>query len=765
MAAFSVGAILLYCKGTLLPWSAYFLFIPAFIVFLKPRYFVIAACLGLGYYSAYYSALTHQESILPKQFETKKLTVVVYLCSIPRKTDQYSNAEFCVIDIFNEEGSFSSEHNRKIKLSWPSKITPDFSEFPMTFTTALKRPHGTLNPIGMSYEKYLFYRHVSATGTILEVRLSQNELPSIKTSKERTALKMSLIQRVYADFILLRLKTSNFLNDHLSGLDHAGILRALLVGERSDIAKKDSDILKNTGTQHLMAISGLHVGVIMLVLYKAFPRRRWALIVISLVLAFYVSLVGFSSSAQRAYVMGVIGVSYMSGAFPASKWRPYCLALFIVLLLDPLATLSLGFWLSFFCVAVLLIVSDFMPLRRPIWWFASIQVVMMLSMIPINAYIGAPYGLSALFANAIAIPLVSIVVLPGALFSFVLSFVCSELGVWGFWVLNETIHLLMTYLSSLNGVFGGLRISGEWLSYLVFSLGLFCFVVFSRFRMVTVLLSCVLIVCLVVPARETKLADEFIVFDVGQGLAISVTSGGQTWLYDTGPASEKNSIAESVILPYLRSFEVQRIEGIVNSHGDWDHAAGLPVLFSTLSPYQLWVGEPERIPHFDVKESCIEGMSWQSDTLKLDVLYPLSSTPPVKYSSNSRSCVVRVSTPNLSFLLMGDIEGEAEFELIKKYGKHLKADVLIAGHHGAKNATSYALLKHVQPKLVVFSAGYLSRFGHPNHEVLQRIKNMGIASKNTALDGALMFNLDDPGANGLPLKAQRNGKSPFWVTQ
>jgi len=758
MAAFCAGVIILYCSGFLLPCYIYIL--PLFSLFLLPRIklFWPVLFLLLGYSYANIEASRHSSTILPEALEGQRVQLEAYLCSLPRVSERYSVAEFCVLSF---RSTSEKVDDQRFLLRWPHSMDIDLQKGGFDFIVRLKRPHGTVNPVGGSYERYLFHQRISATGLILE---------SLK-SRSISQPYLSLGQTIHQGFVLFRLAISNHLNIALSGYEHRGILTALILGERSGISSEDNRVLSMTGTQHLMAISGLHVGVILIGLFFCLPKTKKSLILVSGIGLVYISLVGFSASSQRAWVMCVLALIYISGFMASSRWRAYLLALTVVLLLDPLATLNVGFWFSFICVALLLFLTSFSKRNQSAWLgFWLVQTVLFIGLIPVNSYLGLPHSLSNSLANLIAIPWVSLIVLPGSLLSLAVSFIDIDSARFGFAFLNECIHILMTFLDSLSAVYRHESI--ERSAYLISGilLCLLVIIVFSRLKFMSVCLMLILALFVFVPARTAIDKSAVLVFDSGQGLAVSMIWANQFWLYDTGPAFGSMSTKDSAILPYLRSFQLlKNMTGIVVSHGDSDHAGGLSSLLESLKPKEAWVGELARLPEYQVlgqniMRPCVTGMRWEKAQGLIEVLYPFpGAAGQAVFSSNNHSCVIRFTLKGKVFLFMGDLEGKAEYELVKRYRHKLKADVLIAGHHGSVNATNYALLKHVLPTDVVFSSGYLNRFNHPHQDVLERVRKFGARIHNTALDGALSFYPDEESGGFMTVKKYRHNESFFWL--
>jgi len=236
------------------------------------------------------------------------------------------------------------------------------------------------------------------------------------------------------------------------------------------------------------------------------------------------------------------------------------------------------------------------------------------------------------------------------------------------------------------------------------------------------------------PLTHTKLT----VLDVGQGTAIVIQSGGRTLVYDTGGGDPQGSnMANRVILPYLRAQGIRSLDTLVVSHADNDHSAGLQTLVRAMPIKQLITGG-ERPFHPDA-HACRAGQAWQWPSgVRFQMLSPESSSGPTAVlSNNNSSCVLQVHINNIRLLLPGDIDAQRERELVAYWRDDLRSDWLLAGHHGSLTSSSYAWLKTVQPRQLVFSNGYLNQFGHPHKKILRRSQALGSETFSTADDGAL----------------------------
>lgn len=759
LAAFSAGNIILYCSGLLLPWFYYFFIIVLLLLasvsfsFKLRKYLLPLVCFSLGAWYVNSTAQTYLNSVLPAQWELKDIEVLGYACSLPVHREVYSQIEFCALSMTTELGGETQKMlgKRRIKLYWSNRDI-EWAQTQHKLTVRLKRPRATVNPSAASFEKYLFYSGITATGSIKASQVVEAELP--------------LVYRFESWLTRARIKLRQALQAQLSDLTHAGLINALVLGDKSDITSLDGDILKSSGTKHLLAISGLHVGMVMFLLFKLLPSNRYTLFIVIGIGAFYVLLVGFGPSAQRAWVMCSLALLVFKGVLPRRPDLFFFLAMALVLLLDPLSVLNMGFWYSFGAVAVLLLLGILKLLSASAASLVLTQCLLLLALSPLHVSFFMPQGWHQVLANLVAIPWVSVVILPGALVSSLIGLVSSSFSQLGFGVVNEVLYFLMTFLSSLpsEGEIRPTMYFPELCAYLLVVLFLFYLLRLSLLRWC---LLFTLVVYLLAPKKSSYPESELWVLDVGQGLSIFAQHKGHTWVYDLGPEYERFSSFKSVLLPFVSAGDYHLpLNGVVVSHGDNDHTGDISDALAWLAPEVVWAGEPERsaLPEHT---RCQAGDDWQGDGISLEVLFPpkhsLSPSYYQKASSNNRSCIVKLTVGATSFLIMGDLEGEAERELLRVPGINLTADVLIAGHHGSNNATSIALLKRVKPKHVVFSAGYLNRFGHPGAKVLKRVSLFEANVWNTADHGAIRFmNKEDSGE--LLVQFMRNDERPFWIS-
>lgn len=685
--------------------------------------YLLFLCIGFSYANSTAEKLSSAQ--ISSLYDQKIIQVNAFLCSLPKSGDYSFSADFCLLEIKSMEGLELPGEGFKARLRWP--LDMDMSEGISTFYVKSKQARATVNFIGSSFEDSLKFKNIILMGEIKE-RIADH------------AFVVSVEDRLIYAYHQFRKHISAHANEMLEGKLHKGIIRALLLGDKSQISAQDYKVLANTGTQHLVAISGLHVGLLMLGLFCLLPRSIFSIIAVSIIGIAYVLLVGFTPSAQRAWVMCVFTLIYLSGYIKQSKWKPFVLALFLILVLDPLATLNLGFWYSFLCVGIIFMVLQFTSLDFKKWFsLLNLQFILIIAMVPISSLLGMKHGLENTLANILAIPWVSLFVLPLTLFGFISSFVSEELSACLFSFLDMSVELLSRYLASLKIFSAPMVIEAHSLAVASFIVAFVAMLVFNKVKQILFMCLIALVFAMALPSRLYQEEAELMVFDVGQGLALAIKLKGEVWLYDTGPAFDKSSSISNIILPYLRQHQKSsKLAGLIVSHGDADHSGDLLSLYDEFKPSLALSGQPARL-EIEGFELCEAGMLWSKDDFSIEILYPFPSLDLSQASSNNHSCVVRLSLLGKVFLLMGDLESDAELSLVKHYRNRLKADVLIAGHHGAAKGSSFALLKHIKPDYMVFSAGYLNKFGHPSDVVLGRVSEFEVSIFNTSENGAVSF--------------------------
>ncbi|TQV81327.1 DNA internalization-related competence protein ComEC/Rec2 [Exilibacterium tricleocarpae] len=630
-----------------------------------------------------------------------------------------------------------------IRLSWfggPPLGTGDRCRL----TVRLKAPRGLSNPGGFDYHTWLVGQGIGATGYV-------RDSPDNHCSGTATALSVGR----------WRQHLGRFLARESGQLNHVAFLQALTIGDRQAISETQWQVLRRTGTQHLMAISGLHIGLVatlgyllggllgrVLVLCRPLSGAvRYTSVASSLSLAgVYAALAGFSLPTQRALVMVVLVHICLLRRRPVPIFHILSLTLLLVLLWSPLAAHSAGFWLSFGAVAALLLGfcgrrlvatgRGWRYLRQTVW---SQWVVLVGLLVPLSC-LGLPAAPLAPLANTVAIPLVSWLVVPPLLSACLLADIAPGLsraalasadvafdGVWRYllWVdaLAPPVQPLATGpVVLMLALSGGLLLLGprhlplRWL-------GLCC------------------LLPLWLPPTGDQPPLRITVLDVGQGLAVVIATPGRTLVYDAGPRfSERFDAGSDIVAPFLQHRRIRTIDRLIVSHGDIDHSGGARALVAAVPTGLVLAGEADPMPGA-VLSPCRAGTSWQWDAVTFTLLAPALAWDEADNigAGNDRSCVLLVEYAEQRILLPGDISVRSEVKLLAAGSVAGPLSVLVAPHHGSNTSSSPAWVDALQPAFVVFSTGYGNRYRHPHAAVVERYRAGGAVLLNTAVTGAVEF--------------------------
>lgn len=621
----------------------------------------------------------------------------------------------------------------------------------------LKPPHGFANPGGFDFERWLFTQGIKATGN-----LRRGEPP------ER-------LEAGPGPFWLERGR--GWLADHLSAVlgdaPALPLVQALVIGERSNFLPEHWEMFTRTGTSHLVAISGLHVGLIaggvfFLIrwlwsrshqLTQRLAAPRAAAIAGMLAALGYAALAGFAMTTQRALVMVAVVLAALYWQRVLRPYHALSLALVGVLLIDPTAMLSVGFWLSFGAVVALLVhLGHRLPSRDGWTRWGRAQWSVTIGLLPLLFLAFGQASIVSPLVNLIAVPLFSLLLLPLVLITSLLSLL-PGLAL----PLQWTAQLLAYCLEALEWIATfpwaavalpqrplwawALALLGAWI--LLAPPGL------PGRGVGVVLLLPMLLLRTPQPAHGEAW---FTLLDVGLGLSAVVRTQAGTLVYDTGPGFPSGfNTGSAVVAPFLHAQGVRRIDRLVISHADRDHAGGLPGLAARLPIGSVVSGEPQRLD-FPGTQPCRAGEHWEWSGVRFRFLHPDDTT----WSGNNASCVLRVEAGDHSVLLTGDIEARVERRLARTLGRELASDVLVAGHHGSATSTHPAFLDAVAPGLVLFASGHANHFGFPSEVVRERVAARDIPMLDTGRVGAIELRLG-PGAQITGPKTWRARASRYWT--
>lgn len=628
------------------------------------------------------------------------------------------------------------------------------------FEVKLKKPWGLANPGSFNMQVWFAQEAIDAVGSVRESGLTK---------------LLSSAGGGYAIHHRLRQQISERIGKLELDRDVTAMLQALTVADNSAIDPPLWQLGQQLGINHLLVISGSHIafvagagfllgGLVTRVVAVSGISSVWLPQVFALMLAcFYGALAGFSIPVQRALCMlGCFVVASLAGR-KSAPLDSLLLAATAVLIVNPLAALGSGFWLSFGAVLVLLWLARWQRGLDSFARLVSTHGYMSLVMLPLGALFFGGGSVVAMVANLLMIPLVGLLVVPLSLLA-VVSFlggwpVASGLWYLAGWPLQQLLPIAYA-LANMGREWLFLPLSANLAHALlaVLAVGLVILPGGVRLKFLAIVLALPLFLRPAVWSPVADLNTQVTVLDVGQGTSVVVRSGDRTLVYDTGGGDPKGlNMGSMAVLPYLQHQGIDSLDTLVISHPDLDHSAGTAVILGAMKVARFRYGGEG--PGVGEGRSCIAGESWRWPGGQVfQFLSPALETP---YNTNDSSCVLQVQVGDYRMLLPGDVEEERERTLLQYWGEELRSDWLLAAHHGSRTSSSLALLKRAQPKAAVISSGYANRFGHPHPLVIQRLRERGIRIFSTASDGALEFKV----VPGQPLQfdAFRVREQRYWM--
>ena len=666
-------------------------------------------------------------------------------------------------------------------------------------TVRLRRPHGNANPQGFDYEAWLLERNIRALGAVRPDKRAGNSADSgVGGGNKR--LDAFVVRPGYLVERLREAVRDRFVAA-LPDAPYRGVLVALAIGDQRAIPSAQWTLFNRTGVTHLVSISGLHVTRLAALfaglvgwlwrrsecLMLRLPAPKAALLAGGLVACAYALLAGFEVPVQRTLYMLSVAVLALCSGRNFGSGRILLAALFVVLLIDPWAVLSIGFWLSFGAVAALLYAGG-TRLRQPerpagvarwralaLHWGAA-QWAVTVAGLPLLLLFFQQFSLVSPLANALAIPIVSLLITP-------LTLLCAVLP-WS-WLLHSDHWLL----AQLMAVLHELSAWPVWqqpappLWAILLALGGVAWLLLPRGFPARWLGSLLLLPALLWQAPRPPAGEAWVdVLDVGQGLAVTVRTATHNLLYDAGPRySAEADAGQRVVAPFLRAAGIGRLDALVISHSDTDHAGGLASIQASLPVARLLSSAPAAFGG----EACASGQHWTWDGVRFSLLHPDEAVyADTSAQPNHLSCVLKIEAAGSRALLTGDIDAAAEARLLVREAKRkggesekrseeknrkegtdaeirptadaangtsakgllaapptLRSEVIVAPHHGSRRSSTRPFLAAVDAHEAVFSAGYRNAFGHPHAETLARYAARGSRIWRTDTGGAIHIRL------------------------
>ncbi|MFT4607938.1 MAG: competence protein ComEC, partial [Chitinophagales bacterium] len=683
------------------PYWVFYLPILLALAVLLPKYRIVLIILsaylwaGIQFQSAVDLKLSHS-------FDNQVVMLSGVIVDIPKIKPR--SVRFLVKPDFIE--GYNQKLPNKIRLSWYRSNQLPVAGERWQFKAKLRRPSGFNNPAGFDYERWLLVKGIGATGYIK--KSSDNRL---------------LDQTPWWYINQLRTKVAQSIDQKCEVCDNRGLIKALTIGYRGDIQLYQKKILKDSGTAHLLAISGLHIGLISGLFYLLgrwlwrvyFFRYRYNRLEFAAVLSFiaglsYAALAGFSIPTVRALIM--LGVIFFALKYRLSNnlLNTIATAVVLILIIDPLAVGSISLWLS---VGALLIIGfaqyllSNSPLDKQIHkqlnneknWIRQlllVQAVFTLMFIPMGIVLFGQVNVAGFLANVVAIPIVSFVLLPLALLASFCASVNFPYSDWLLIVCDQGMTFLLEYLKGLLES-GFDAIGTAYIPMPLLILSLVGLAVLMMPRAIPGKKLALILVLLPVMWRPEKLelgSYEVTVLDVGMGTSVVVRTRHHSMVYDFGPGNNQGFSAGSwVVKPYLQRYNILTPDLMVISHVDQDHSGGFYTFRSNFDSATLISGTPRQLrKRFELDQliqSCHGVSPWRWDGVDFQFLDFPKKGPMIALmgDTNNRSCVLKIQGKH-SALLTGDIEAEREDWLVNIDPDYLKSDLLVAPHHGSSTSST-----------------------------------------------------------------------------
>ncbi len=736
----------------------------------------VVACVGLGIAWATFRAEIRMADELPREWESRDVEMIGVIASLPQVNERGTRMEFDVEKVLTPDAVVP----KRISLAWyieTQRKTGDVSPPPTLapgerwhFTARLRRPHGTMNPHGFDFEAFALERGIRATGYIRPKGVNEKQAVGadgfmIRVDRMRLAIREQMLAA-------------------LADQPYRGVLVALAIGEQNAIPAEQWKVFWRTGTGHLMSISGLHITMVASLIYwLAFrlwarvpalalrmPAQRAAALAGALAALSYALIAGFSVPTQRTFFMltAIAAALFFNRGISGSRILSW--ALLAVVLMDPWAVLAPGFWLSFGAVAMIFFVTA-MRTGAPgaISSAVKTQMAVTLGLLPMTLVLFQEVSIISPIANAFAIPLVSLVVVPITLFGAVVGQIFSTDWILhlAHWVM-QFCYMALSWLAELpNAVWqshapplwaAGLALAG--MMWMLAPRGI-------PLRFSGAVLTLPMFFVLPPTPKEGELWVHLL--DVGQGLATVVRTAHHSLVYDTGPKWNPDADSGSrIVVPFLRGEGIRDLDALIVTHADDDHSGGAKSIIDARKP--KWVMSSMKADSAVLAGAtelmkCEMGDTWHWDGVDFDIIHPASDAydkPGVK--TNNLGCTLKITAPGGTILMTADIEKLSELQLLSRYEYDkatLKADVLVVPHHGSRTSSTEAFIDAVSPKWALVPVGYRSRFRHPNEAVMARYAERKIPVFRTDYLGAITVKFiagKDPTVN-----AFRDERPRYWL--
>ncbi|MCY4323591.1 MAG: DNA internalization-related competence protein ComEC/Rec2 [Gammaproteobacteria bacterium] len=657
----------------------------------------------------------------------------------------------------------SSPHTpKRLRVTWfKAPATPQVGDL-WSMRLKLRAPIGTLNARSFDYEAWLLSQGVDALASVESgVLIARRGVGPVEHARQRLRAFVESIE-----------------------IANRGPMRALAMGDASVMQRHEWRLFRDTGTVHLMVISGLHLGLVAFyagliglgvarlvpTLCLLLPAQVWGVLVGMLAALLFALLCGWSLPVKRAFIMICCAGAALIWRRPFGLVNAWLVALILVLAMSPFASLASGFWLSFGAVGLLMLIGWNASRGSGIlFWGKQLvrtQLFLSLGMSPLLLVTVSEMPLASPLANLIAVPVTTFIIVPLVLIANLLLAPLPALAALSLIIADNVFSaqiLVLEQLAAWPNVRAATMnplIAGACLASLL------CVFLPATTPLRALLASPGIILAIVIiPSSERLPQGEFEVrlLDVGQGLALLVETQGKSLLFDTGASySEDFDFGDAVVVPEVRFAGRRALDRLLISHWDVDHAGGAASVIESVDVSSL-VAAADGAVKFPLGdpvlattefESCRAGQGWIWDGVRFSMMHP-SVERDRWASTNDRSCVLLIENDELAVLIPADISQGVEFEIMNGVPK---LTLLIAAHHGSRSSSSMSFLRRTRPDMVFVSAGFDNRFGHPHRDRVDAWRFVGAEVYGTAQFGALHWRSLEPQR----VQSARESRHAFW---
>ena len=572
----------------------------------------------------------------------------------------------------------------------------------VTVNVLLSTPKKNTIPNTFNYQKYLYNNGIYKVGTVNKIEIIK------KNNNILNNLKSSLSKKVSFN----------------------PYLKLFILGDKKSI-DESYNYYKDIGVAHLLAISGMHVGVFVSIMRKIlfFLSKKSQNKFISIVLLFYAFITGFSASILRVVVFFIINSINKDYDFKLSRMKVFLLSLYFLILINPFFITNVGFLYSFACFFTMIIINKYLHKN----YFKNLVIItfyMTLFTLPITVSLNYEINLMVFVSNFLLIPFVSYILFPFALVTVLFKFLNPI-----FTFLTLIMEKVAYYLSIVN--FTKIIIPKTSIVFIIiYYTLLISFIYFNKKRYLVFLINLIIIIK-IIPFFNTF--ANIIFLDVSQGDSMLYITKNQSkvYMFDTGGIRNK-SVSDNSLM-YLKSLGISKIDYLILTHGDFDHCGDAKNVINKFKVKNVIFNNDG----FKPLEKNIINILNKKNILyykSKDVILPnITFLNTMLYDNeNDNSIVTLINESGLRFLLMGDAGKDTENAIMNKY---ILKDITIlkVGHHGSITSSTKTFINFIKPKFSIISVGKKNRFGHPNKEVLNNLKQSKVY--RTDEDGSILFKI------------------------